>query len=343
MTPAAMDAATASRFAAIALANIDREFPGKPDHVLGSDEDLRPPRELHPAFHGSYDWHSCVHMHWLLASLRRRFPGLAERPAIDSVFDRHFAPAAVAAECAYLVRPGARSFERTYGWAWLLKLADEISQSGDARARRWSHDLAPLAQMFVARNLDYLPKAQYPIRYGMHSNSAFGLMFALDYARRAGDGDLETMCVAKARAWYGADLDAPAEWEPSGADFLSPVLVEAELMRRVFPAAQFASWLAAFLPKFATREPSTLFIPAEVSDRSDPQIVHLDGLNLSRAWCFRGIAAALPTGDPRAEVGNAAAASHLSAGLGGLESTDYLGGHWLASFAALALEPDVPA
>ena len=311
--------------------------------MLGSDDDLRPPRELHPAFHGSYDWHSCVHMHWLLSHLRRRFPELRERAAIDSIFDRHFAPAAVAAECDYLTRPGARSFERTYGWAWLLKLADEISQMRDDPARRWSRDLAPLAQAFVARYRDYLPKAQYPIRYGMHSNSAFGLMFALDYARRAREYDLETMCVAKAHAWYGVDLEAPAAWEPSGADFLSPVLVEAELMRRVFPAAQFASWLTAFLPKFAKREPATLFIPAEVSDRSDPQIVHLDGLNLSRAWCFRGIAAALPIGDPRAEVANAAAAAHLSEGLAGLGSSDYLGGHWLASFAALALGPDALA
>ena len=333
-----LTALNAARFADLALANIAREYPNKPDHVLGADEDAQPPRVLHPSFHGSYDWHSCVHMHWLLVRLRRRFPSLPQRAAVDSLLDRSFASDAIATECAYLARPSARSFERTYGWAWLLKLADEIAMCPDDRAREWSANLAPLASAFVARYLDYLPKARYPIRYGIHPNSAFGLGFALDFARHAGEHALEGLCVAKAVAWYGGDRNAPAAWEPSGADFFSPALMEADLMRRVLAPAAFAPWLAAFLPGLARREPATLFAPAEVSDRADPQIVHLDGLNLTRAWCLRGIAAALPADDLRVAVASDAASAHLAAGLAGLESGDYVGSHWLASFAALALD-----
>ena len=237
MSYAALDAAIASRFADIALANVIREYPAKLDHVLFGDADALAPRALHPSFHGSYDWHSCVHMHWLLVHLRRRFPELPQRADIDALLDRRFAPEAIAAECAYLRRPGARSFERTYGWAWLLKLADEIAQSDDAV--RWSANLAPLARAFADRYLAYLPRADYPIRYGIHPNSAFGLAFALDYARRAGERALVEICVQKARAWYGADREAPVLWEPSGADFLSPALIEAELMRRVLDRDEF--------------------------------------------------------------------------------------------------------
>ncbi len=328
----------ATRFAAVALDNVVREYPNHPGHVLSGPDDLAPTRALHPSFFGSYDWHSCVHMHWLLARVRRVVPALPQRAAIDALFDRSFAPAAIAGECAYLQRPETRSFERTYGWAWLLQLASELAVGTDERSRGWSAALAPLAAAFVARYLDYLPRAHYPIRHGMHPNSAFGLAFALDYARLAGRAALEDACVGSANAWYGADRDAPAAWEPSGADFLSPALMEAELMRRVLPPVEFAAWLAAFLPGLAQRVPETLFVPATVSDRSDPQIVHLDGLNLSRAWCMRGVAAALPDGDPRVAVLRAAAEVHLAAGLVGVASGDYLGGHWLATFALLALE-----
>jgi hypothetical protein len=337
VTPPLLDASTAGRFADLALANVVREYPGKPDHTLGGDADLLPPRALHPAFHGSFDWHSCVHMHWLLVHVRRLHPNLPQCAAIDTLLDRHLTPENVAAECAYLARPHAASFERPYGWAWLLKLAQELALCTDAEARRWAAALAPLAAGFVERWRAYLPKADFPVRYGMHSNSAFGLVFTLDYARHAGDGALAGLCEAKARAWFGADRDAPAAWEPSGFDFLSPSLVEAELVRRVLPAAAFADWLGAFLPGFAEQTPATLFTPVPVSDRSDPHIVHLDGLNLSRAWCFRGIASALPNDDPRAAVASEAAAAHRTAGEGGLASGDYAGGHWLASFAALAL------
>lgn len=337
MTPRTLDAALAARFADIALANVVREYPAKPDHVLGGDGDLRAPRILHPSFHGSFDWHSCVHMHWLLVHVRRRHPSLPRRVDIDSVLDRHLSRDAVAAECAYLSRPDAQSFERTYGWAWLLKLAGELALSADADARGWSANLAPLAQAFVARFLGYLPKADYPIRYGIHPNSAFGLALALDYARHAGVRDLEALCVTKARQWYGDDRDAPVAWEPSGADFLSPALIEADLMRRVLPPMEYADWLASFMPAFAQRRPARLFDPVRVSDRHDPQIVHLDGLNLSRAWCFGNIAGALPERDPRVGVARDASGAHRAAGLAALDAGDYSGSHWLASFAALAL------
>jgi len=331
-------AAYASQLASIALANVVREYPNKPDHVLGEPADARTPRALHAAFYGSYDWHSCVHMHWLLAHLWRCCPDLRERDTIAATFDAHVTADTIAAECAYLARPDARAFERTYGWAWLLKLADELDRASDADARRWSDALAPLAAAFVERYRAYLPKANYPIRYGIHPNSAFGVAFALDYARTAGIGDLEALCVQKALAWFADDRDAPATWEPSGSDFFSPALIEADLMRRVLDAWAFAAWLERLLPGLAERKPATLFAPAIVSDRLDPQIVHLDGLALSRAWCFRGIAAALPDGDPRVDIAAQAADVHLAAGLAGMERADYLGSHWLASFAALALD-----
>jgi len=341
MTAPALTPALAARFAGLALHNIGRPYPHKLDHVLGGPGDVQAPRTLHPSFHGSYDWHSCVHMHWLLAHLLRRFPDLPQRSAIAATFDRNLAPAAIAGEVAYLDGPHHASFVRTYGWAWLLKLALEFAEgaSDDPDAARWSAALAPLARAFAERWLDFLPRTQFPIRHGNHPNSAFGLAFALDYARGTGATALEQAVVAKALAWYGADRDGAAAWEPSGADFLSPVLIEADLMRRVLDAPALARWLHGFLPGLPRAEPAALFAPVPVSDRGDPQIVHLDGLNLSRAWCFGAIARALPRGDARTAVLTAAAARHLEAGMAGLESDDFLGAHWLASFAALALSP----
>jgi hypothetical protein len=353
-----LDFATSARLAEVALANIKREFPHKLDHVMVTEADAVPPRALHPAFHGSYDWHSCVHMHWLLARLRHRFPDLPNRGAIDALFDRHFEPGAIDVEVAYLARPDSGSFERPYGWAWLLKLAAELlattpgapstaaspptlprgGEGIDEGAARWSGALQPLAEAFAARYVDFLPRARYPFRYGLHPNSAFALAFALDYARIAKDDTLHDACTAKASTWYAADRGAPARWEPSGVDFLSPTLIEAELMRRILDRPAFADWLAALLPDFALRAPASLFEPVDVSDRTDPQLVHLDGLNLSRAWCFRGIAAALPADDPRIEIAREAADRHLAAGWQGLASDDFVGAHWLATFAVLALD-----
>jgi hypothetical protein len=329
----------AASFADLALANVVREFPNKLDHVMAGPSDARSPRALHPVFYGSFDWHSCVHMHWLLARLRRLHPDLAQRARIDALFDLHFTPDAVAGECAYVDRPDAASFERTYGWAWLLRLAHELDLGDDAGSRRWAEALQPLVARFVRRYLAYLPIQKYPLRAGMHSNSAFGLLFALDYARATGEAALAALCVERARSWFAADRAAPAQWEPSGADFLSPVLVEAELMHRVLPAAEFGPWLEAFLPRLAEGEPPALFAPAEVTDRADPAIVHLDGLNLSRGWCFRGIARALPRGDPRVPVLVEAGRRHLHAGRAGLAGGNYMGEHWLATFAVLALSP----
>jgi hypothetical protein len=326
----------AASFADIALANVVREFPNKLDHVMGAADDVRRPRDLHPAFYGSFDWHSCVHMHWLLARVRRLHPGLPQHRAIEALFDVHFTAANIAAECAYLARPASRGFERTYGWAWLLELATELRRADDAGSRRWATALGPLADAFVQRYLDYLPRQHHPLRAGVHSNSAFGLVFALDHARAAGLASLEALCLERARTWFAADRDAPAAWEPSGADFLSPVLIEADLMRRVLPSAAFAAWLDGFLPGLAAREPVTLFTPAEVADRTDPFIVHLDGLNFSRAWCLRGMASALAVADPRAAILRDAGAVHVAAGMRGLAGGDYMGDHWLATFATLA-------
>ena len=328
-----LDDRTAARFAAIALDNIGREYPHKLDHVIERASDLGTPHALHPAFHGSYDWHSCVHMHWLLARVRNRFPTLPRRAEIDALFDRHFAASAIDGELAYLARPSAKSFERTYGWAWLLKLAAELHD--DARLRI---AIAPLAQAFVTRHLEFLPRAHYPIRHGTHANSAFALAFALDYAAVAGNATLAKACRAKAREWFFDDRDAPARFEPSGADFLSPTLMEAALMQRVLGATAFAHWLDEFLPGFADAMPSTLFAAAKVTDRSDSQLVHLDGLNLARAWGFASIADALPAGDRRIARARDAARHHLAASITGLESDAFVGAHWLATFAVLALD-----
>ena len=264
----AFDAATAGRFARRALENVECEYPNLPHHVLASAADVVPARVLHPAFYGSYDWHSSVHMHWLLVRARRVHPALDGRHAIDAVLERHFDAASLAVERAYLDRPHTAAFERTYGWAWLLKLADELARSGDAQARRWAAAMTPLVEAFVARYLDYLPRADYPLRHGLHANSAFGLAFALDHAVFAGAPALARACRDAARRWYADDSDVPAAWEPSGADFLSPALAEADLMRRVLPTPEFADWLTRFLPGLERRTPATLFTPVAVRDRA---------------------------------------------------------------------------
>lgn len=329
-----LTASHAAHFATIALGHVGREYPNKPDHVLAGPEDARTPSALHPIFYGSYDWHSCVHSYWMLARLLRRFPTLAVAGEIAALFDRQFVADKVAAECAYLATPESRGFKRPYGWAWLLKLAEELTLADD---QRWSRALAPLAEVFAQRFRDFLPLATYPVRVGTHFNTAFGLAMAIDYARATGDAGLADLIVATGRRWYGEDVACPAWGEPSGDDFQSSALIEAECMRRLLPAADFRAWFDAFLPDIAERRPATLFRPATVSDRTDGKIAHLDGLNLSRAWCWRSIARALPPDDPRRPVVEAAAEQHLAAGLPHIAG-DYMGEHWLASFAVLALE-----
>ena len=324
-----LDPALASRFARITLDHVGREYPYKLDQVLTGPQDAVTPATLHPVFHGSFDWHSCVHGWWQLLTVRRLFPDLPEASAIVARADAMLTPAKVAGELAYLDRPLTAGFERPYGWAWLLALHAEASR----HAEGWGEALAPLAAAFTTRFMTYLPKLTYPLRAGTHGNSAFALVLARDWAVTR-DPALVALIDARAGEWFGGDRGCQA-WEPSGDDFLSSALTEALLMSRVLPAPAFAGWLDAFLPDLMRGEPATLFRPATVSDRSDGKIAHLDGLNLSRAWCWRTIAAALGSTHPAASAMTAAAERHLSASLPHLDD-DYMGSHWLATFALLA-------
>ena len=299
---------------------------------LSGPQDLRTPRELHPLFFGSYDWHSCVHAYWMLARLLHLYPDMAPASEIRALFDRQITTENVAGECAFLERATARAFERPYGWAWLLKLAEGLRQLDEPR---WSRTLQPIVEIFVARFHEFLPKATYPVRTGTHFNSAFALALVADYAAAADDAELAALLRRKAEAWYDSDVDCQG-WEPSGDDFLSSALIEAECMRRLLPAEKFHAWFDGFLPRLAEEKPAALFAPATVTDRSDGKIAHLDGLNLSRAWCWRSLASALPKRDARRTVMESAADAHLEAGLPHVAG-DYMGEHWLATFAVLAL------
>jgi hypothetical protein len=332
-TPHRLTPELASHFATIALGHVTREYPNKLDHVLTGPENLETPRALHPVFYGSFDWHSCVHGYWLLASLYRGFPELPERDRIRAIFDAHLVPDKVAGELAYLARAESRGFERPYGWAWLLMLAAELRRHVSAEGCAWSAVLTPLAGAFAGRLCAFLDGAPYPNRTGAHANTAFALALACEYADGAGDDPLKQAIAGRARAWYGRDAGCQA-WEPDGDAFLSPALIEAECMRRVLPPPEFRGWLASFLPGIALSEPAALFRPARVSDRSDGKIVHLDGLNLSRAWCWRAIAPWVAA--PGDDIAMRAAETHLAASLPHVGG-DYMGEHWLASFALLAL------
>jgi hypothetical protein len=334
---ATIEAGLAARFARIALGHITREYPNKLDHVLRDAADVKSPRALHPIFFGSFDWHSCVHAHWLLARLYRRFPALTVAGEIRALLDAQFTERKVAGELAYLEPDTTRTFERPYGWAWLLMLEGELLRHGSPEGRGWAARLAPLAAAFERRFEAFLGLATYPVRAGAHFNSAFALLLARDYARAAGRGEFAALCAASARRWYGADTDCPA-WEPSQDEFLSPALIEAALMADVLEGEAFAAWFGQFLPDAARRAPRTLFIPATVSDRTDGKIAHLDGLNLSRAWCWRRIISALPPAHALRAPAEAAIAAHLASALGQVAG-DYMGEHWLASFALLALDP----
>ncbi len=324
----------AVRFARIALAHVRREYPNKPGHVLDGPGDALTPRALHPLFYGSFDWHSCVHSYWMLARLLNRHPQAETAGAIVALFDQQLTEEKVAGECAYLMRPSARGFERPYGWAWLLKLAAELSELMDTR---WSKNLQPLAALVVGRFRDFLPFATYPVRSGAHFNTAFALRLAADYAEAFADASLLIELQEAASRWYGGDLDCPAWGEPGGDDFLSPTLIEAECMRRLLPRADFLIWLDRFLPQLASGAPASLFVPATVSDRADGRIAHLDGLNLSRAWCFGALAQELGGTGPRRSKLKDAAARHIEAGLPNISGA-YMGEHWLASFAILAID-----
>lgn len=323
----------ASRLATIALGHVTREYPNHILHGLEGPEDAKTPSELHPVFYGSYDWHSCVHGYWMLARLLRLHPEMPEAQTIRDLFGAMLVADKVAGECAYFDRPMARGYERPYGWGWLLKLAAELHGHEDPS---WAKALSPLTERIVQRFRDFLPLATYPVRVGTHYNTAFALRLAADYAETVGDGTFFELLRTTAQRWYGADTACPAWGEPSGDDFLSPALIEAECMRRLLPAADFLRWFDAFLPDIAAVEPRTLFAPASVSDRSDGKIAHLDGLSLSRAWCWASLAHTLPDTDPRRALMLEAAHGHLEAGIAHVAG-DYMGEHWLASFAVLAL------
>ena len=322
-----LDGRLAAQMAQIALGHVTKEYPHKLDHVLVSDADALPPRVLHPIFFGSFDWHSCVHGWWTLLTLRRLFRHMAQAAAIGELADSSFTTDKVGAELAYLERPSSRGFERPYGWAWLLYLHLEAARHEQA----WAANLEPLARAFADRLRAYLEVLTYPIRVGTHFNTAFALTLSLEWTEQF-DPPLAHRIRDRARHWYGRDRDCQA-WEPGGAEFLSSALTEALCMARAEPPL-FPQWFADFLPRVTMHEPASLFSPAIVSDRSDGKIAHLDGTNLSRAWCWRSIAPLLPAAE-RA-IAESAAADHLAAALPHI-SGDYMGEHWLASFALLAL------
>jgi Protein of unknown function (DUF2891) len=332
----------ASAFARLALKGLQKEYPNKPAHVLNSAADIKNPRELFPAFYGCFDWHSSVHGHWMLVRLLRQFPDLPEMEQIRALLTEHLTAKNLQAEADYFAQPNRQSFERTYGWAWLLKLAEELKSWDDPAARQWSANLQPLVDTIVSRYLSFLPKQTYPIRSGVHPNTAFGLAFAFDYAKAVGHRPLRDLIEERSRTYYSGDTGIPAKWEPDGADFFSPSLMEADLMRRVLAPGDFEVWLQRFLPDLMKGGPKSLFVPATVTDRTDPQIVHLDGLNLSRAWCMRSVAAALPAGDPARKLLAEAAVRHAEAALEHVASGDYAGEHWLASFATYMLSTPTP-
>ena len=332
-----LDPATADRFMRLALDCVHREYPNKIAHVLSGDSDIKPPRELTPAFYGCYDWHSAVHGHWLLARLARVTAGGKLAPAARDALSRSLTPDNIAAELRYMRGGGRSAFERPYGLAWLLQLAAELHEwRADAQAARWHAALEPLARETAQRIKDWLPKLTHPIRVGEHSQTAFAFGLVLDWARVADDLDMERLIRARTEDYYGRDRDCPLAYEPSGQDFLSPCLAEADLIRRVREPDDFAAWLDAFLPgipRHGKARGADWLEPAVVTDPSDGKLAHLDGLNLSRAWMLEGIAAGLPTGDRRVATLRETARGHREAGLAAGTGEHYAGGHWLASFA----------
>ncbi|MCU0976082.1 MAG: DUF2891 domain-containing protein [Steroidobacteraceae bacterium] len=334
---ASLDEESAGRLAALALACLHREYPNRISHVLQGDADVRPPRELSPAFYGCYDWHSSVHGHWMLARLARLYPGASWTVAARAALARSLTRANLDAEVSYLDAPGRTAFERPYGLAWLLALAGELRAWDDDDARGWAAAIEPLESAAAARLAAWLPKLLYPVRSGEHSQTAFALGLARDWALTARHEAMRALVDAKALQFYLADRACPIAYEPSGEDFLSPCLAEADLMRRVLPRAEFSDWLAAFLPGISLDGSAGWLLPAEVSDRTDPKLAHLDGLNLSRAWMLEGIAAGLADGDPRRPGLLEAADAHALAAVPAVTGEHYEGGHWLGSFAVYLL------
>ena len=336
-TGESMDAAAAGRFAQLALACVHREYPNKISHVLGGDVDVEPPRTLTPVFYGCFDWHSSVHGHWLLARLAREYPDADFAAAARAALAVSFTRPKVEKEVAYLQGAGRASFERPYGLAWLLKLSAELRSWNDLDARHWAEVLRPLEAEAAGRIRNWLPKLHYPIRVGEHSQTAFAFGLIHDWSIVSGDTAMRELIGERSRNYYLSDVACPLDYEPSGEDFLSPCLAEADLMRRVLAPAEFAAWLAAFLPGVPGDATDAWLAPGIVTDRKDPKLAHIDGLNLSRAWMLRGIASGLPSGDSRRASLEAAAARHAGAALPAVTGEHYEGGHWLGSFAVYLL------
>jgi len=336
MPASELDVATADRFAKLALACIDRAYPNKPEHTIDTAADVRSPQEFHPAFFGCFDWHSSVHGHWMLVRLLRLYPELPSAAQIRARLDSHFSAESLADETGYMDRASARSFERPYGWAWTLKLVSELEDWDDPQVKVWRERFRPLENAVVQHLSDYLPKLTNPVRTGVHPNTAFALGQALDYARRMNRKDLESLVASRSREYFGTDRACPFAYEPSGEDFFSPCLEEADLMRRVLPGPEFSRWLSGFWPALLNAK-ETVLSPAVVTDPTDPKLVHLDGLNLTRAWALRGVAGALAPSDSRRAALESLAAVHEKAGLARVSSGNYEGEHWLASFAVYLL------
>ncbi len=333
----ALDEATAARFARLALDCVHREYPNKISHFMRGDADARPPRELTPAFYGCYDWHSAVHGHWLLARLVRRFPGAAFSPMARSALARSLTTENISGELRYLQEPGRTAFERPYGLAWLLQLCREIRCWDDPQAALWAGLLEPLERAAASGLASWLPKLRHPIRVGEHTQTAFAFGLVHDWAVLVGDRSISGLIGAKSREFYLSDKDGPLAYEPSGEDFLSPCLGEADLMRRILQPLEFAEWLQGFLPALPADGTTAWLRPVEVSDRADPRLAHLDGLNLSRAWMLRGMAAGLPPGDARCSTLLKTSREHARAALPAVTGENYAGGHWLGTFAVYLL------
>lgn len=325
--------AQVTQFAGLALKGMFQEFPNKPSNVMTSREGVLSPKEMHPVFYGCFDWHSSLHGHWMLIHLLRHYPDTSVAKEIETKIDAQFTLEKLQKEAAYFQQKGNASFERMYGWAWALRLAAELRSWDDERAKRWAASFEPLEKEIVSLSKAYLPRLSWPIRTGVHPDTAFALSQCLDYARVVQDSAFEQLIVARAQDFYGEDRNYPVRFEPSGEDFFSAGLNEADLMRRVLSKEAFGTWLDEFFPGLANGDMGNLLTPAEVSDVTDGKLVHLAGLNFARAWTLQGIASALGVRDPRYKILTESATAHNQGGMRYVFSGHYEGEHWLATFA----------
>lgn len=326
-----LDLTEANRLAQLPLHCMDTEYPNKLGQTIGGNEDLQPPKQLHPAFYGCFDWHSAVHGHWSLISLLKQFPELDNKKIIIEKLRANISKENILAEVAYFDGPHNKTYERTYGWAWVLKLAEELHTWDDPLARELEDNLQPLTDLLVQKYIAFLPKLNYPIRVGEHTNTAFGLTFAYDYAKTVGHTPLMEMIAQRAKDFYMNDANCPISWEPSGFDFLSPCLEEAAIMKRVLSKEEFTNWIRAFLPQLLNKDFD--METGKVSDRKDGKLVHLDGVNFSRAWSLNIIADGIPELEHLENIAN----KHINYSLPSIVDDNYEGGHWLGSFAIYAL------